>query len=70
MKPTGTSRLLDLPTLATEYGGLTYAGWYALIQRGEIPVIRPGTRRRLLVQRQDVERWLVSHTVRVDERNT
>lgn len=59
-------RLLDLKRVEQEYG-LSYWQTYALVARGELPAIRPTTRRRILLDRRDLEAWIDSHRERAGD---
>ena len=59
------TRLLDVAGLAEEYGP-SKAFWREVLAKGLLPVIRPTQFRRVLVERDAVERLLESWTEETD----
>jgi excisionase family DNA binding protein len=51
-------RLLSLDDAAF-YVGLSYWGLRGMLHNGDLPYVRAG--RRLLVDRQDLDRWIEAH---------
>ena len=59
------TRLLDVAGLAEEYGP-SKAFWREVLAKGLLPVIRPTQFRRVMVERDAVERLLESWTEETD----
>ena len=59
------ARLLDVASLAEEYGP-SKAFWREVVAKGLLPVIRPPQFRRVLVERNAVERLIESWTEEAD----
>lgn len=55
-KESAAIRLLSLKTGAAPYLGISYWSLRALIERGEIPIVRMG--RRILVDIEDLNSWI------------
>ena len=60
------ARLLEVASLAEEYGP-SKAFWREVVANGLLPIIRPPQLRRVLVERDAVERLIESCTDEADQ---